>query len=151
MSSWWMVEDVDNRAAVMKKSQISNPELSSYLQINPSQKGYLDKLSKYKKWQARYWEIRGPYLVYWIGSTSVLTAAEPLGAIDTRLIKPSLWYSCLKHHLHFAIRWSCAGPLSSLFSRSLCSYLTVTPCVSNSVYISLSLTPGIINSTWNPP
>lgn len=102
MSSWWMVESEDDRAerdrvlsrvaaqpeddsgrqTVYKRPDgkdvdaIAGHAYAPFLVGPPVLAGSLDKLSKRRTWQKRYWELRGPWLMYWSSdshaSTSVL-------------------------------------------------------------------------------
>ena len=76
--------------SLMKYTNASTPS-GHKIQITAT--GYLHKKSfgGKGKWLKRYWELRGPFLMYWHSEKKARTKAEdvvtmPAGAIDLRLI-----------------------------------------------------------------
>ena len=55
------------RATVLKRpDERTFHSFEKYLKEPPLLRGRLDKLSKHKRWRARYFELRPPYLMYWV-------------------------------------------------------------------------------------
>lgn len=87
---------LDARATMVKRPTFDEDDsISDYLTHPFIARGYLLKLSHKKKWQRRWWEIRGPYFMYWVSekqATSTRRGADPESvsmpdaAIDLRCI-----------------------------------------------------------------
>ena len=65
-------------------------DIGEYLKSIPIVRGLLMKRSRKKKWQPRWYELRGPYLMYWKTERSVVASKGgggvqmPLQALDIR-------------------------------------------------------------------
>jgi len=76
------------RETVVKRPDASSVpvSLTESLKLPSSCHGVLEKLatSLFAQWQARYWELRGHYLVYFKDAANSTNGSAPLGAIDIR-------------------------------------------------------------------
>lgn len=88
-------EDEDIRISIVKKTDVtSHPhrfmEISQFLTLSPLYAGPLLKLSTKGKWQKRWWEIKGPFLMYWQNSNASVKKKNilplPDAAIDLRVM-----------------------------------------------------------------
>lgn len=90
-----MEEDADIRISIVKKAEVGQfphqfIEVSQHLTLAPTIAGSLMKLSTKGKWQRRWWEIKGPFLMYWQSNNASLKKKNilplPDAAIDLRVV-----------------------------------------------------------------
>lgn len=76
----------DYRTTIVKRPE----SFSDYLKEQVVMSGALEKLASSffisPQWQARYWQLRGFYLVYYAASRRAAPASSPLGIIDLRCV-----------------------------------------------------------------
>lgn len=93
MTTWWMDENDPGdptRATIVKRpDRVSSASVFVSLRLPAACEGILEKLtpSFLSPWQARYYVLRGPHLLYYADrSSSQVHDAAPLGAIDLRRV-----------------------------------------------------------------
>ena len=83
-------QTIQKRPGSGRKKSAPSDDVRQYLDKAAKAKGLLYKKSSKGKWQARWWELRGPYLMYW--NSEVATGKPspgnpvkmPLQALDIR-------------------------------------------------------------------
>ena len=88
--------NVTSRRTIIKRpgndrgKSAPDEDIVEYLKSIPIVSGLLMKKSRKKKWQPRWYELRGPYLMYWKTERSVIESKKgggvqmPLQALDIR-------------------------------------------------------------------
>ena len=90
MADFQSRQTITKRPGAGRKKSAPHEDVKQYLDATAKAKGLLCKKSTKGKWQARWWELRGPYLMYWnsekqTGKPSAGNKVNlPLQALDIR-------------------------------------------------------------------